>query len=99
MEKVQSQEEWYEEDFIQKLHQDGTAVDEESEIAESDTFAECVRTMYKSVGENAFFDDFVKKHYQRDINVWNNEKERQKELTDEKQIYNALQNVNFGLCP
>ena len=89
--KVQDAVCWDKVDYVQMLYQDGT---KPKEVVEK-TFFDFVEAVYEEVGENAFFDTFIKSHYKREINIWKHKMEQQKELTNADDVFEALQRVRF----
>ena len=80
------------------LYEDGMNLEDEEDGQQKKTFYDfIVDVMYKQIGGNDFFDKFVSKHYQREINVWKHEREKVQELTENEQIFHVLQKRDFGL--
>eukprot|EP01083_Nonionella_stella_P241476 843265_1 len=75
------------------LYEDGLRLDDSDR---RETYYDFVMKVYEAAGDNRFFDEFIEKHFKREIIIWNHKMEGEKVLTSKTQIFEVLKGVDFS---
>eukprot|EP01083_Nonionella_stella_P101721 288631_1 len=105
--KIETLSVWQNAQYIEELYDDGLfrisdddeglfdMTDIKGNLDSDKTYFHFVWRVYKEAGGNTFFDDFIKRHYKREIQQWRHYTESRRVLKTNEEIGEAFRKVTF----